>query len=357
MAPWRLISWLRVGFLLVAACAAAPAHPVSVAVLVDGDRSAVGALGPTAVNGLELVPIELPAPAPLAGDDTSAQLARARAAYARGDHAVCRGELAKVDVAKLLARADRALAARALTLEAACAYQALAKEDARAAAARLAGLGLELPETSVAPDAEQLIGDAIVAAGKAARSPLAIRGAIGARLTVDGRPGGCAVPCTVDLPPGDHVIALDADGFAPAWQVVRTPDTRDVAIAQQVAPRELAAKQWRDRLGRGLAPTDATGVALLARIAMVPRVAFVHGGAQLTGALVVDGALRARGERAPGESPQLVRELAYDAGVLRRPALWRRPAFWIATSAATLIVSSVVIVTMYQPETKTMVHF
>ena len=153
------------------------------------------------------------------------------------------------------------------------------------------------------------------------------------------------------------MVALDADGFAPTWQVVRTPDTRDVQLAQQPAPRELAAKQWRDRLGRGLPATDATGIALLARIALVPRVALVHGGTQLTGALVVDGALRARGERARGESPQLVRELAYDAGVLRRPALWRRPAFWIATSAATLIVSGIVIATMYQPETKTMVHF
>ena len=342
---------------VVAACAAVPAHPVPVAVLVDGDRAAVGALGPRAVGGLELVPVDLPAPTPLAGDDSSAILARARGGYARGDHEACRGELGKLDVAKLLAAGQRALAARALTLEAACAYQALAKEAARAAAARLASLGLELPESSVAPDAEQLIGDAIVAAGKARRSSLAIRGEIGARLTVDGRPGGCAVPCTVDLTPGDHVIAVDADGFAPEWRVVRTPGTREVAIAQQPAPRELAAKQWRDRLGRGMPPTDATGVALLSRIALVPRVAFVHGGSQLTGALVVDGELRARGERPRGESQQLVRELAYDAGLLPRPALWRRPAFWIATSAATLIVSAVVIAVIYQPEVQTMVHF
>jgi len=344
--------------LVVAACAATPAHPVPVAVLVDGDRAALGALAPTAVTGLELQQVELPAPAPLAGDESSAILARARGAYAHGDHAMCRGELAKVDLAKLLATANRALAARALTLEAACAYQALAKADARAAAARLASFGLELPDTAVAPDAEQLIGDAIVAAGKAKRSALAITGTTGARFTVDGRPGGCAIPCTIDLPPGDHVIALDADGFAPAWRVVRTPDETQVAIAQQPAPRELAAKQWRDRLGRGLPATDAIGVALLAKIALVPRVALVHGGgSQLTGALVVDGVLRARGERPRGESPQLLRELAFDAGLLPRPPLWRRPAFWIATSAATLIVSAVVVAAIYEPEVKTMVHF
>jgi hypothetical protein len=37
-----------------------------------------------------------------------------------------------------------------------------------------------------------------------------------------------------------------------------------------------------------------------------------------------------------GATPQLVREFAYDAGILQRPRVWQRPWFWIAVTGATL---------------------
>lgn len=322
------------------------------AVIVEGD---VGALGATAVDGLDLQALDVPGPPAPPPDETTPVLVRARAAYAGGDNEGCRGEVGKIDVAKLLAGGARSLAARAITLEAACAVQGLGVADARAAAARIAGFGLELPDTMVAPDAEKLIGDAIVAAGKAPRTPLAVAGEPGARIAIDGRAAGCAAPCTVDLPPGDHVVAVEADGFAPAYKVVRTPDTRELRVAQAPAAPELAAQQWRARVGRGLPATDPVGASLVGRLAGTPRVAFVQGGAMLTGTLVVDGVVRARGERRPGDPAALVRALAYDAGVLKRPPLWRRPSFWIAVSAATLAVSAVVVLKVYEPEVTTMV--
>ena len=54
---------------------------------------------------------------------------------------------------------------------------------------------------------------------------LSIDGVSGARLVVDGRDAGCAVPCTIDLRPGDHVVAVTADGYLPASKQIRVPDS------------------------------------------------------------------------------------------------------------------------------------
>ena len=85
---------------------------------------------------------------------------------------------------------------RALALTAACAFGAAARSDAAAAASRLASFGLELPTSAVSPDVEAMIGKAIEAAGAEVPHKLAITGEDGARLTVDGRAGRCALPCT-----------------------------------------------------------------------------------------------------------------------------------------------------------------
>jgi hypothetical protein len=339
------------------ACAPAPKHPIAVALLVEGDAAAVGAVAPGAVPGLELQALALPAPAPPPPSDAAAIVARARSAYAQGDHDACRAELARVDLVRVLAAGERNLAARAVTLDAACAYGARRPADAQAAAARLAVLGLALPESAVAIEVEAMIGKAIAAVGAQPRHALAVTGEAGARLAVDGRPAGCALPCTIDLPAGDHVVAVEADGFEPAARLVRVPDTQTVAVEQGPASPELAARQWRARLGRGLPPTDPTGVALLARLARQPRVVLLRGGAHLDGALVVDGALAASGARGRGEAPALVRELAYDGHLLRRPALWARPWFWIAASGATLLAAGTTVAVTYDPGVRTRVGF
>ncbi|HUJ63260.1 MAG TPA: hypothetical protein VLX92_32400 [Kofleriaceae bacterium] len=326
-----------------AGCAARPAHPIPIALLIDGDRAAAGALPPGAVDGLELVPIALPPPAAVRPDDATPVVARARSAYARGEFDACRAELARLDVAHLLARGDRPTAAGVLVFDAACAWGAMDRAAAKLDAERLASFGLELGDIVVSPDVEKAIGDAIAAAQNAPRAKLAITGVVDARLSIDGKPAGCALPCTVELAPGDHVIAADADGYLPETRSVRSPDQSALAIAQQPAPAALAATQWRARVGRGLPPADATGATLLARLSGAPRIAFVHGDARITGALVVDGKLVASATGGRGGGPALVRELAYDGKLLQRPTLWQRPWFWIAVAGAAAGITGVVL--------------
>lgn len=342
------------GFLLgLGACAATPKHPINVAILVDGDPAAVGDIPPRAVAGLELHTIELPAPPAPPPDDGAPGITRARAAYAGGDFDACRSELAKVDVIRLLVAANRALAARAITLEAACAWGALAKGEAQTAAMRLASFGLELPESAVAPDVEQLIGAAVAAAGTAPRHRLAVDGETGARLSIDGRPAGCALPCTLDVSGGEHVLAVEADGFMPASRLVRSPDLQEVTLAQEPASAQLAAQQWRARIGRGLPATDALGVALITKLAGHQRIALLRGGTRLEGALIVGGALRAQAVHDRAQGPALVRELAFDGGVLQRPAVWQRPWFWIAMSGAAIVIAGGIVAATYEPEIQT----
>src|SRR5439155_15375147 len=130
---------------------------------------------------------------------------------------------------------NRAAAARALALDAACAYQGQAQADARHAASRLAAFGLDLPAAAVAREVEDLILAEIATASAAAPVPLAIAGEPGARVAVDGKPAMCVVPCQLDLAPGEHVIAVDRDGFEPAWKLVGVPETKRVVMAQQAA--------------------------------------------------------------------------------------------------------------------------
>lgn len=338
---------------VLAACAPKQQNTIPVAILVDGDRGRVGAIAKTSVSGLDLHSLELPAPAPLAPEPSGTAVAHARSLYASGDFDACRDVLAKIDVAHLLAIRERELAARVLTLATACAWGALDKSAAMTTAARIASYGLELTDLAVSPDVERVIGDAVATSGKAPRSALGVTGEVGARLGVDGREAGCALPCTIDLAPGDHVIAVDADGFQPAVQTVRTPDTKNLAMRQQPASAELAARQWRARIGRGQPAADIVGAALIGKLAKDSRVAYIRGDKQLTGALVVDGKLVASARGEPGAGPALVRELAYDGRLLHRPSIWQRPWFWIATTAAVAVAAGAVVAVTYEPDKHT----
>ena len=100
---------------------------------------------------------------------------------------------------------------------------------------------------------------------------------------------------------------------------------------------------------------DAIGAKLLAQLSGQPRIAYVNGGAKLAGTMIVDGDPRASGT--DDAAPELVRELAYDAGLLKRPAIYQRPSFWIATSAIVAAVAGVIIYTVYEPDVSTKVGF
>ena len=341
--------------MIVAACSATPKHRIAVAMVVDGDRAKVGTPAPHAVAGLELQPFAVPAPVTPPPDDSAAVVAKARAAYVDGNFDACRTELARIDLGKLLAAGQRALAGRTIAFDAACAYGAQAKELSLGLALKLARMGLELPDAPFARDEEMLIARALEEVGKAPRHALAVGGLAGARLFVDGRSTGCTLPCTIEVPAGDHFVAIESDGYMPSsrWLHVKGPASLD--LTPPAASPAVATEQWRARIGRGLPANDAIGAKLLAQLSGQPRVVFLHGGERVAGTMIVDGEIRASGERA--ESAPLIRELAYDANVLKRPALWQQPKFWIATSIIVAVVASVTIYAVYEPDVESNLRF
>jgi hypothetical protein len=346
---------------LVVACAPIPNHPIPVAILVGGDRAAIGPLAPDAVPGLALREVAIAPPEPPKPLAAIADVARARSAYANGDFDTCRTALAGVDIADVLAAGDRTLAARALTYATACALRAPDAAAAAALADRFASLGLDIPDSAVTPDVETLLADAIARAGAKPRTHLAVAGEIGARLAVDGRAAGCALPCTIDVAAGEHVIAAELDGFSPIAHAVRTPDVATARLAQQPAPAALAAQQWHARIAHAFPADDATGAMLIGRFAGDARIAYLaaepSAATTLAGTIVVDGALRGTAHGDRGRGADLVRELAYTGGILERPKLWQHPTFWIAVTAATLVIAGVAIWTIYQPPVDTGLKF
>ncbi len=341
---------------LAAGCAASPARPVTVALVLD-DRAAVGPIASDAVRGLDLHPVDVPAPPPPPADVATPVLSRARTAYSQGEFEVCRRELASLDLGELLARSSRDHASRALAYEVACAHGAQARVEASAAAAKLARLGLELPDVVLARDVEAAIGEAIAEAGALVRHSLAVTGEPGARLTVDGQAAGCVLPCSVQVRPGAHLFTVDTDGFLPSHRWVEVAGETTIAMPQEAAPPQLAGQQWRARVGRGLPPADLIGAELLAKLAGESRVAYLHpaGEQQVMGWMILDGKVVASANRDRTETSALLGDLAYDGGVLRRPAVWKRPWFWIAVSSVALVAAGSVVALTYEREIVTKV--
>ncbi|HEY0250547.1 MAG TPA: PEGA domain-containing protein, partial [Kofleriaceae bacterium] len=316
--------------LALAACGSQVAHPIPVGLLGASSR-AIGALGAVGeVSGLELRTVAVPAPPPPADDKVTPVLARIRTAYTHGDFDSCRTELASLDLAALLADGNRIAASRAVAFETGCAVGAMLTSEAQTSAARFASFGLELAETTVAPNVEALIGKEIERIGAMPRVPVMIASNASARLLVDGRPAGCDAPCTVELSPGDHVIAAAADGFTSMHKVVRIPDVKNVQLDLVPASALLAAEQWRARKGRGLPAADPTSAQLIGRFSGEPRVIVLTEGPRVTGELVVDGRTIAHADAPPDHTTSMIRDLAYEGGLLQRPPVWRRPWFLIA---------------------------
>src|SRR5262249_61838004 len=76
----------------------------------------------------------------------------------------------------------------------------------------------------------------------------AFRVAARAVVALDGRAAVCTAPCTVDVHPGDHVVRVEADGFAPEIRRARAaaPST-ELAVHLGPAPPDVAAAQWTSR--------------------------------------------------------------------------------------------------------------
>ena len=304
------------------------------------------ALETTTSLPVELRFADLPnAPRGAAGaGDLDARLATARRRYVDADFGGCQEAIADAAlIPGLLAAGRRPVAARVQFWRVACHVGAGVGDDAERAAQAFAVFGLETPPDveATSPEVEAVLAGAQREVAGRKTVPLRITADLGgARVEVDGGARVCVTPCTVDLFPGDHVVAVSDFRTEPA-------------------PPELAAEQWTERFAGGTALDSAESLRLLARAVRAPRLILVTvEPTRLRGAFAVDGILAGASERIrrdagalPGEAPALVRDLLV-RGRLLEPAtpLYKRTWFWVgvgltaaAAVAATYVITNPIV--------------
>ncbi len=343
----------------LAACAPPAARrspPVSVAVLVAGDE-ALSRRWPEALSGerIEGVLWRRAELAPSARDDQGAALADraiaalalASTAFQQADFARCSHAFDHVSTDELLAHARRDLASRALLWQVACAVADERADDARAFAAQLATLELEVPTVVTRPDVEALIAAQIAATSAQPRRAVHVRSSAARTvIDVDGRPSVCRAPCELSLRPGAHVLHASADRFEPTSSVIRVRDdgATDVSLSLSAASAARASQQWARRDAREF--DSAESVALLSVATASPRLAVIQvererASTRLRAVLATDATVAARSERRAslavrdGDGVALLRELLVRARVIEasRP-VYESPWFWVGIGAA-----------------------
>jgi PEGA domain-containing protein len=351
--------------------------PARVTVIVIGAEVArvERAMADTREIPVEVVVGRLPNLANLARDhaapDFAARLSAARRDYVNGEFAGCIKSL-ETPVLDLLGEGRRELGARVAFWQIACRVGSGAQPDAWQLARQFAVLGLDIPAdvAAAAPEVESLLARALREVAAEKRAALAVDASTSrARVSLDGR-SVCVTPCTLDVAPGDHVIALDADGALPLTRVARVADGgASLKLETTPASPEIAAQQWSARYGGSSLLYSEPSTRLLAQAIAARRLVLVNveGDRQLRlrGTLATDGTVRAQVERSCAsanldvESKHLLRELLV-TGKVFEPAkpIYKRAVFWVpllvAVSAA--VIASSIAGTLGAP-TRTKVSF
>jgi hypothetical protein len=373
--------------LLLAACASSPSGPaggnpaltvlLSPAVPRPADTRA--AIQRSLGRRFDLAFAEPPSVPPRRPDlaPIEESLAATRRAYIDADFGPCvarAGELARVS--DLLAGGERALAARVLFWRVACRVGAGRADEARRDAALFAVLELDVPSDveAVAPEVEALIAQTSRQVAAGPRAPLRVSAAPPAAhavVSVDGRPGLCVAPCSVDVHPGDHAVRVEADGFTPEARLARVEEAGGAAaFTLAAADPALAAEQWTARHAASPAIDTSASVGLLAAALRARRIAVLTlepapKGQRLVGVLAVDGGVASRGERlaaaeaeVPAAAPPLLTDLLVRGRLLESgPPLHRRPVFWITVGLAAIAAATVTTLVLHEPEQRVMVRF
>lgn len=362
-------------FLMVALCATARAGETPrVSLIVVG---AEAARIETAMAAGRDLPVELivehlpraPAPAP----DRSSLLAAARQSYVNGDFAGCVQSLSGDGLMpELLGAGRRALMARVLFWRVACRVGSGALEAATMEARQFAALELEVPADAAeaTPEVESLLGRVLKAAGAQRKLTVEVDAPpLRAGISLDGRSGSCVTPCALEVLPGEHLIALDAEGYLPVARLVTVKEPTQVKLDATPAPPEVAAAQWSARYGGSSWLYSEPSTRLLARAIAARRLVLINaegaGELHLRGTLATDGTVSAQVERTArsnnldAESRRLLRDLLVSGKVFEpaRP-IYKRAAFWVplalAVSAAVIAAS---IAATLSPDIHTRVGF
>jgi hypothetical protein len=305
--------------------------------------------------------------------DRSTLLSAARQKYVNGDFAGCLQSLsANVLLPELLAAGRRELAARVLFWRVACRVGSGALPVATDEAREFVALGLEVPADAAeaTPEVESLLGRAIKEAAGARKLTLAVDAPpLRAGVALDGRSGACVTPCALEVLPGEHLIALDAEGYLPAARLVTVNEPTQVKLDATPAPPEVAAAQWSARYGGSPWLYSEPSTRLLARAVAARRLVLVNvegtGELRLRGTLATDGTVRAQAERLAragnlyAESRRLLRDLLL-SGKVFEPAkpIYKRATFWVplALAVSAAVISASIAATL-APNTHTRVGF
>ena len=307
---------------------------------------------------VELVVGRLPRAAPAKGQDGASLVPAARQKYVNGDFAGCLASLSAGElVPKLLEAGRRELAARVLFWRVACRVGSDALDAANDEARQFAALGLEVPADAAeaTPEVESLLDRALKESTRMRKVTLDVDAPpLRASVSLDGRSGACVTPCALEVLPGDHLVALDAEGYLPVARVVAVKERMQVKLEVTPAPPEVAAEQWSARYGGTPWLYSEPSTRLLARSIAARRLVLVNaegaGELRLRGTLATDGTVRAQVERTarPGsldaESRRLLRDLLV-SGKVFEPAkpIYKRAVFWVpllvAVSAAVVSAS------------------
>lgn len=349
-----------------AGCASARANsepPRTVTVVVSGATTPAEAVGAALEQARDL-PVrvrraEVPhgAPPPESFGEVSASLARARHGYVEADFRACLGEVSDdARIVELLGAGRRDLASRALFWRAACRVGAGEEAEASRVARRFAVLGLDVPSDvdAVAPEVEAALGRAQREVAAAPRVEVRLTVPSGpASFSVDGRVAACGSPCVVDLPEGDHVVRLDAEGSMPVVSALRVEGQRvERALETSPAAPAVAAEQWSSRYA-GTPLVDAgsslrlLSQAVRARDLLLVTVDATNGAVRLRASYASEGVARASGERvvAPdavsSASLGLLRELLSRGGTVVERPIYTSPWFWLAVGGAAVTASVV----------------
>ena len=291
--------------------------------------------------------------------DDSSLLSAARQKYVNGDFAGCLQSLgADSLLPQLLGAGRRELAARVLFWRVACRFGSGALPKATDEAREFAALGLEVPADAAeaTPEVESLLGRAIKEAAGARKLTLArstrrrcVRG-----VSLDGRSGACVTPCALEVLPGEHLIALDAEGYLPVTRAVTVHEPTKVKLEATPAPPEVAAAQWSARYGGSPWLYSEPSTRLLARAVAARRLVLSTSKARASCACAGPSPPTARcarkrnAPRAPAISTRSRGACCATSslsGKVFEPAkpIYKRAAFWVplalAVSAAVIAAS------------------
>ena len=343
--------------------------PITVVIQSDSDEAAnaVRNAARRAVLPISLRFAEAPHPPTTASDDgEAATFAAARTAYVDADFEACLdaiGATTRIDDA--LGAGRREVAARLAFWRATCSFAAGDHATAHQVAERMATMRLPIPaEVELAsPTLERLLADTYARAAALPTVEARVEASRPGAVLVDGL-DRCATPCSLSLPPGDHVIRFEGPGSTPLHVTARFP-REPLELRPTEASPTLAGEQWSARIAGGADLEDRISLRLLARAVRARHLVLLsYEAPALRGALVIDGRITraARDGSLDGSLDTavepLLRELLVEGRVIEPPPpLWRRAGFWIGVVLTAAAAATVATLLARDPPTRTEVGF